>query len=550
MRSTNEKNAQASTDRHPPEATLNHTDSDRAARYRSAGWWPDQPLLERYRAVIRDASDGLAVVDDAGRSLTHAGLLDAGHEMARALADAGVGERDIVVVAMPNRVAWQVVFVALLELAAVPMTIPVTTDADTIAYLVDLVGARAIVVAAQRGDAETSALGWDAASRAASPVAAISVRDDLGLDVRTTPGTERQPARAPAELDHVMTTSSTTGLPKAVMHTANTLAALNITFAERFGLDASSPILMASPLGHSVGAIHGARLALHTGAPLVLLDRWEPTRALALATEHRCAFTAAATPFLKDLVDAPAARDAPKLATLRWFLCGGAPVPPSLMDAAEAQFPQTEITVLWGMTEGGLTTSTAQTPRDVRRVSAGIGLPGLELAIVNPDGARLATGASGELVMRGPGVFVGYLGQEDLYRGSLTPEGFFRTGDLAQLDEAGYVRLTGRLKDLIIRGGVNISPVPLEDALAGHPAVRSAAVVGYPDERLGERICAVVVPQDGAEPSFDELIAWLEQSGLPRRLWPERLELVPAMPQTAAGKIRKVELRRSLFGAG
>ena len=524
-------------------------DPSRAAAYRSAGWWPDQALLDRYREVTSGIADRLAVADDSGIELSHGELLAAAEAMARRLGEAGVASRDIVIVAMPNRVAWQVVFVALLELGAVPMTIPVTTDEGTIAHLVDLVGARAIVVAERRGGSDASELAVRSAGLARRPVSAIAVRDDLQLAVHVEADRLPVPVAIPDELDHVMTTSSTTGLPKAVMHTANTLAALNITFAERFELDASTPILMASPLGHSVGAIHGARLALHTGAPLVLLERWDPARALELSARYGCAFTAAATPFLKDLVDAPAPIDgSTKLASLRWFLCGGAAVPPSLMDAAEEQLPETELTVLWGMTEGGLTTSTRETPREVRRVSAGIGLPGLELAVIDPAGEALPHDTPGELVMRGPGVFIGYLGQDDLYASSLTRHGYFRTGDLAQLDADGYVRLTGRLKDLIIRGGVNISPVPLEDALAGHPSVRRVAVVGYPDDRLGERICAVVVPSEGAAPTLDELLTWVESSGLPRRLWPERLELVEAMPQTAAGKIRKLQLRDELFG--
>jgi acyl-CoA synthetase (AMP-forming)/AMP-acid ligase II len=176
-----------------------------------------------------------------------------------------------------------------------------------------------------------------------------------------------------------------------------------------------------------------------------------------------------------------------------------------------------------------------------------MGLPGLEIATIGPHGL-LPAGTEGELVMRGPGVFVGYLGQDDLYAASLTPEGFFRTGDLAKVTADGYLRLTGRLKDLIIRGGVNLSPVPLEDALASHPKVRRVAVIGRPDDRLGERLCAVVVPAGTEPPRLDDLIEWVSSAGLPRRLWPESLELVADMPQTAAGKIRKHDLRKQLFG--
>jgi cyclohexanecarboxylate-CoA ligase len=239
-------------------------------------------------------------------------------------------------------------------------------------------------------------------------------------------------------------------------------------------------------------------------------------------------------------VDAAWPEGKAKLPTLRNFLCGGAPVPPILLEQANIQAPHTFVTVLWGMTEGGVTTCTPDSSRDQLINTAGAPLPGLELVILdrNNDG-------TGELAMRGPGVFVGYLGQEQLYRDALTDDGFFRTGDLARLDEHGYVRLTGRLKDLIIRGGVNIAPTPIEDAIASHPAVRRVAVVGLPDDRLGERICAVIVPA-GTPPTLTELVAWVSDRGLSQRMLPEALRVVDEMPVTAAGKIRKPDLKRRL----
>ena len=374
--------------------------------------------------------------------------------------------------------------------------------------------------------------------------------DESGGTWRQAPAGRAAPLPASAaDLAHIMFTSSTTGLPKAVMHSEDTLAALNIGFTERFSLGPDAPIFLASPLGHSIGAIHGTRLALHTGAPLVLQDVWDPERALDMIEAFGCAFTAAATPFLKDLVDARWPRATPKLAPLRSFLCGGAQVPPSLMEAAEAHFPNTFVTVLWGMTEGGLVTCVRESPREKRMTTAGIGLPGLELRCLDAEGASLPAGEEGELVMRGPGVFIGYFGQQDLYDSTITDDGFFRTGDLARIDADGYVRITGRLKDLIIRGGVNISPAPIENALADHPGVGAVAVIGHPDERLGERICAVVVAR-GEAPSLDDLIAHAQARRLPKHHCPEVLRIVDTMPMTPAGKIRKADLRAMVSGAG
>jgi acyl-CoA synthetase (AMP-forming)/AMP-acid ligase II len=194
------------------------------------------------------------------------------------------------------------------------------------------------------------------------------------------------------------------------------------------------------------------------------------------------------------------------------------------------------------MTEGGVTTCHSESPKDKFRTSCGVGLPGLELHTIDNDGNELAPGIEGELVMRGPGVFTGYLGQPDLYQSSLTGESFFRTGDLAVVDAEGYVSITGRAKDLIIRGGVNISPVPIEDALAAHPNIASVAVVGAPDERMGELLCAVIEPR-GRKVELSEIQTFVRESGLPKYLAPELLRFVDTMPRTPAGKIRKVDLR-------
>ena len=506
-----------------------------------------ETLWDRYARLAAVRPSDVAVVDDRGRSLSHEQLADASRRVAAALGEAGVRRDDLVLVIMPNTVEWQVVFAATLRLGAVPMTIPITTETSTLTYLCDLADVSAVVTV--DGSIARSMLDMVAEAVAASArPATIMAVGDLATTRVLGPSAAGGRTGRIGELAHVMTTSSTTGRPKAVVHSEATLAALNHGFAERFELRRETPIFMASPLGHSVGAIHGARLSMYLAAPLVLQERWDPERAMDIVHDHHCNFTCAATPFLKDLIDAATPADRHKLTRLRTFLCGGAAVPPVLMDRADHEFPETFVSVLWGMTEGGVTTSRFDTTREQRHHTAGCGLPGLDMRVVDPDLVPLPVGEIGELVMRGPGVFTGYLRQDDLYRDSLTPDGFFRTGDLARLDADGYLHLTGRLKDLVIRGGVNISPVVTEDALAGHPRVSRVAVVGEPDERLGERLCAVVVTNDGADLAFDDVIEWVSAQGLPRRQWPESVRRVDRMPVTAAGKIRKNQLRDELFG--
>ncbi|SFO87424.1 AMP-binding protein [Actinomadura madurae] len=524
---------------------------DRADRYRRQGWWPGEALVARFRRQVEADPEAISVRDDRGAVLTRAGLWHAAGRFAGLLASRGVGRGDVVVQCLPNAVAWQVIFLGCLRLGAVPATIPVTTDPGTLRYVADLVAARALVTDRTYSGGTDDGVALRVAAESAHVVTAVTVDADAGSapepamvlrDVASGAGPPASPPHA-AGLAQLMFTSSTTGRPKAVAHTEDTLAAVNIGFAERFGLTSATPIFMASPLGHSVGAWHGARLSLFTGAELVLQERWDPERALRVIDRHGCAFTAAATPFLKDLMDLP--WKGPKMAGLRTFLCGGAPVPPALLEEAAAQAPGTFVTVLWGMTEGGVTTCLPGDPPERITGTAGTGLPELELRILDDTGAWAAPGAEGELAMRGPGVFTGYAGQPEMYHELITEDGFFRTGDLARLDGDGYLHLTGRLKDLIIRGGVNISPIPLENALSEHPAVRAVAVIGTPDARLGERICAVVEPA-GEPPTLDAFLHWLDERGVPRRLWPERLRLVDGMPRTAAGKIRKADLRERM----
>ena len=527
-------------------------DADRAERerwYHAMGWWSGERLGRRYAVLARQLESRLAVADETGRRLSHGELWRESERLAEKLREGGIGHDDIVILLLPNIVEGQVAFVALLRLGAIPASLPTRTDPDTVAHAARLTRARALVSLERHGTARLGEIAREAASTCGHAMGVFLVEDSVGT-WKTTPADQGTPLPASAAgLAHVMFTSSTTGRPKAVMHGDDTLAALNVGFTERFSLGPHAPIFLASPLGHSIGAIHGARLSLHTGAPLVLQDAWDPERALESIEEFGCAFTAAATPFLKDLVDASWPRSTPKLAPLRSFLCGGAQVPPALMEAAQAQFPRTFVTVLWGMTEGGLVTCVRESPREKLMSTAGIGLPGLEMRCLAPGGGSVPVGEEGELAMRGPGVFIGYFGQQDLYESQLTDDGFFRTGDLARIDADGYVRITGRLKDLIIRGGVNISPVPIENALADHPDVGAVAVIGYPDERLGECICAVVVPR-GEAPRLDDLVAHARSRRLPKHHCPEVLRIVGAMPMTPAGKIRKADLRAAVAGDG
>jgi cyclohexanecarboxylate-CoA ligase len=255
-----------------------------------------------------------------------------------------------------------------------------------------------------------------------------------------------------------------------------------------------------------------------------------------------------ATPFVVDLITAQQDVGA-SLESFRYFVCGGAPIPPHVVSAA-AEALDCELVAVWGMTENGVVTSTAPgSPIEVVANSDGVPVPWMQLRVVDEDGAELPVGETGRLQVRGPSQALGYFRRPDVYAASCTADGWFDTGDLAWRRDDGGIRISGRAKDLVIRGGENVPVAEVEAVLYTHGKVRELAVIGLPDDRLGERACAVVVPEDESDPpTLAELVRFLDEAGMAKQYWPERLEVVAAMPRTPSGKIQKFLLREQ-FGA-
>jgi cyclohexanecarboxylate-CoA ligase len=499
-----------------------------------------EQLVERYARAVERRPDALAAVDERGRRLTHRALWDEAGRVADLLGDGGVRPRDVVLCFLPNWTDWMVLFLASLRLGAIPATGPSTMDEASLRHAISLVRARVVAVPA-------------AYRRPTADVARDAIRElDHPCSLLLADGEEWRwgvvaSGSAPGDrrldgAEHVMFTSSTTGLPKATMSTDAGLNFGNLAVAERYGLTEATPIFMPSPLGHSIGTCHGARMALYLGAPIVLQDAWDPEAALRLMSENDCFFTAAATPFLKDVVETIPPSAAGQVVGV--WLCGGAPVPPQLIESAFDALPKTFVTNLWGMTEAGMAACPLDAPREKVANTSGTAL-GCELRVVDQDGNALPAGQEGELTVSGEDVILGYVGDSVLLDSMRLPNGDLRSGDLATIDGEGYVTITGRIKDLIIRGGVNIAPTPIEAALSTHPAVAKVAVIGLPDDRLGERICAVVVPR-GDPPDLASLVRWAGDRGLPKRQWPEAIRVVDDMPTTPAGKVKKQALRELL----
>jgi cyclohexanecarboxylate-CoA ligase len=532
----------------------------RRAHSIAKGLWHDRTINDDLDACVATCPDKLALTAVQAESgsvqrFTYRELATMADRVAVGLTKLGVGKNDVVACQLPNWWQFTVTYLACSRIGAVMnplmhifrerelsfmlkhgeakvLIIPKTFRGFDFEHMVNalkpsLTDLKHVVVVNGAGSNSFEALlsgpAWEKESHA---------KDTL---------TQHRPG--PDDVTQLIYTSGTTGEPKGVMHTANTVMANIIPYAERLHLDAKDVVLMASPMAHQTGFMYGLMMPIMLKSSAVLLDVWEPLRAIDLIRNESATFTMASTPFLTDLAK-NVEESGKKVPTLRTFLCAGAPIPGPLVEQARSVLG-TKIVSAWGMTENGAVTLIELNDPDERAFTTdGLPLPGVELKVVNDDGLSLPAGEAGKLHVRSCSNFGGYLKRAHL--NGTDAEGWFDTGDLARLDAQGYVRITGRSKDVIIRGGENIPVVEIESLLYRHPAIAMAAIVAYPDERLGERACAVVVLKPGQSLDLPGLVDYLKSQKIALQYIPEKLEIRDAMPATPSGKIQKFKLREIL----
>jgi cyclohexanecarboxylate-CoA ligase len=441
---------------------------------------------------------------------------------ADALERAGVRRGDVVSFQLPNWCEFVALYLATVRLGAVANPLMPIFRRRELAFMLRLAESR-VFIAPQRFR------GFDHGALARELAAELPGLRLLGLEFGSPREEFLRGARlAPGDVTELLYTSGTTGESKGVLHTSDTLFSAVHEFVKHMHLGASDVIFMPSPLAHQLGFMYGMLMALALGAPMVLLDVWRAARAAQLIAAHGVTFTYASTPFIADLIETRAS-----LPTLRVFASAGAPIPPAVVQAAREKLGLA-VAASWGMTECGTVTCT---PPDGSRAaqSDGRALPNGEVRVVD-----------GRLQVRGASLFVGYLKRPQLY--NLDADGWFDTGDLARIDAEGYIRICGRSKDVIIRGGENIPVVEIEAALYRMAQVAEAAVVAMPDARLQERACAFVTLRAGTSLSLAEVQGHLAAEGFSKHFWPERLEVLAELPHTPTGKIQKFVLRELAKG--
>jgi glutaryl-CoA dehydrogenase/cyclohexanecarboxylate-CoA ligase len=526
-------------------------------RHTEAGTWPSPPL---YSCLCRHASaapERIAVVDGRHR-LTYAQLVALVDRLAMGLLELGVGRHDCVSLQLPNWAEFLIAALATERAGAVVNPISTIMRERELRQMLVSGRTRVLIVPDEfRGfrhgelavelREECPELETVLVIGAAPPAPALSW-DEL---LERWPA-ERIDTRAldllaldPNDVALLSFTSGTTGEPKGVMHTSSTMGALVASTVRRQALGPDTRVLMASPLGHGVGYYWGVRMPITVGAQVTYQATWKPDEALKLIEEARITFTMGSTAFVADLIDA-AKRRPRDTASLRTLMCGGASIPPIVVRRALDTLG-CRVLPCFGMTENGVCTACDQDTPLAKLVSTdGSPQPEIEIRILTADGLEARPSETGRLLMRGPFLFVGYSQGREFTSTFLDEDGWFDTGDLAFLDEDGYLRISGRTKDLIIRGGENIPVKEIEDALSEHLDVAEVALVAVPDDRFGERACACIVCRPGATVDLEGVRALLARRRVAKQFWPEFVELYDELPRTPAGKVQKFRLRAEL----
>lgn len=525
---------------------------ERIARETAAGYWRGKVITDFLDEHAAATPDKVAFVDSR-REITFAELKAEVDQAALGLRAKGVVSGDVISFQLPNWIEWIVVHYAATRIGAIsnPL-IPIYRERE-VGFMIGLAKSKVIVVPEEfRGFGYPAMIaglraGWDFTPEVV--VVGGDSWEELKAAGRGADASQLAALRPdPDSVTLLIFTSGTTGEPKGVMHTHNTMVAANDPLPDRLGVGRDSVLHMASTLAHLTGFLYGARLSVQNGATCVLQDVWDAARFVELIEKHGITYTSAATPFLHDLVSAPnlAEHDT---STLARFCCMGAPIPRAMVREAKAKLPDVVVVGGWGQSEEGLVTIGIPGDLEDKIIETdGFPWPGMEIRVVDAAGAPVAADQEGALQVRGPFLFVGYAERLELTRQQMVPADddrgdWFDTGDLAFIDEDGYLRISGRTKDVIIRGGENIPVAYIENVLYEHPNIDNIAVVAIPDPRLQERACACAVLTPGATLSFEEMKTFLSEKGVAKQYWPERLVVLDDFPKTPSGKIQKFQLR-------
>lgn len=478
--------------------------------------------------------------------------------IALGLLNIGLGKGDVISFQLPNWNEFIILHYAVTRIGAIsnPL-IPIYRDRE-IGYMVEMAESKMIVVPDSFRGFYYPAMIERLSHKWPSLEHIYVIGDEVPNGMKSfsslleEPWEERMDASILDEIIHdpndvteIIFTSGTTGSPKGVMHTHNTLCVSTNYWIDHLHLTSDDVLFMASTFAHQTGFGYGVRLPTHFGGTGVYQDVWNPNEFIEWIEKEKITFTAGATPFLQDMIQMEGIKTY-NLNSFRVFVALGAPIPRQLVKEA-AEKVRFKILSGWGQTEDGLVTLTRLEDSAEKLTNTdGAPFPEMELKVVNFEGKICAPNEEGDLLARGPALFVGYLKRIDDTIAE-HKDGWFITGDRAIMDEEGYIRISGRNKDIIIRGGENIPVAYVENVLYEHPDISSVQVVAVPDVRLQEKACACISVRPGKSPiTMESLKKFLYEKGLAKQYWPEQLEIMDDFPRTPSGKIQKFRLREMI----
>ncbi|MBY4575511.1 cyclohexanecarboxylate-CoA ligase [Gordonia paraffinivorans] len=535
-------------------------------QFYAEGQWADENFTEILRRQAADRPDKVFITDGT-YSLTYAELYATSQRLALGLRRWGLQPGDRVAVQLPNWAVFVVAAAALTRIGAVMVPIMPIYRKDEVAHVVEDSSIRMAIAPAEfkgfdyvsmfdeiRRDSTTLtaivAVRAPDGSRESLAARNIDVFEDFVINDVSAEQVDAELAfRAHPDDPYVIVyTSGTTSRPKGCLHTFNTYASGARALTVAFGHTERDVQFGPSPITHTTGLVTSVLIPLLAGAATHVMAEWNPVRGLAEIEKFGCTAAVTATVFLQTLLAAAEERPEADLSSLRVWTCAGSPIPASVVENATAKLPTARILSLYGRSENlSTTTCTIDDSPERSITSDGAALPGAQVKVVDGDGAEVPRGTEGDIAYRGPSHMIGYLNRPSETEELFTPDGFSRSGDLGVMDADGFVRVTGRTKDIVIRGGMNISVREVEDKLAGHPDIESLAVVGMPDPQLGEKVCCYLVAKPGhSVPTVETLRSYLTDRGVAIQKTPERVVSVDELPMTATGKIQKHVLRKQI----
>jgi cyclohexanecarboxylate-CoA ligase len=528
---------------------------ERFERHRENGEWLDKTLLEYFQETLAETPDKPAAVDPRLR-LTYEEVDDRSDCIAAGLREAGIGAGDIVTVQLPNWTEWLEIRLALMKLGAAINPIPVNYRTSDLEYIIDLVEPTAYILPDSYSEHDfvsmaREELNYDGHifTLSEDPGKPEKDREQTSIaELRETNSSgESFPGTDPNQLSELPFTSGTTGNPKGCIMTQNTLNSAVKAYNERANLEEEATVLCAMTIGHQGGYGYGAYPPIQSGGTVVFMEtrNWSGDAGVATIAKENVTHMWAPTPFLHDIVyaDSLAEHD---VSSLEFFAVGGASVSQTLLEDANDSL-DADVVGSYGQTEDALATMTFPDDPPKKKIKTdGYPLSGMEFEIRDPDDEF--PGDTGRLVLRGPFLMLGFYGHPEKTLEAMEggANGWYRTGDLAKIDDDGYISITGREKFVIMRGGEQVPVKKVEELLYKHPNVDEVAIVAMPDDRLQEKACAYVVPEENEEFSFDEMFEYLEEKDLTKQYFPERLELVDEFPRSVSGNIERHELRKDI----